>query len=235
MVALFVALMFIGFILVDAILQKIEARRAATTRLAPARAFAPQHPAFRAVRRDAWPALPEGVYLSEGHGWLRPQEQGAFQIGPDPLVGQALGVVTRVVPPRVGSEMWAGRPLFQVEAGGRTISVGAPVTGRVVAVNGELQDRPELVVKAPYEEGWVCAFLPSRLVEEKPVWRLGQEATAWFEQEIQRFSQFLWTRFESDLALGETSLDGGVPAPGSLSAFDKGTWKAFEIEFLNLR
>ena len=231
MVAIFVALMFIGFIIIDAILERVGARPAAAN---PdlARAVAAQRPVLRPVSRSEWPALPEGVYLSEGHCWLRPQVQGAFQIGPDALVGQALGQVTRVTPPKVGSETWAGLPLFQVEAGGRTLSVGAPVTGRVVAVNGELQDRPELLVKSPYEEGWVCALVPSRLVEEKPVWRLGGKALEWFDQEIQRFSQFLWTRYESDLALGETSLDGGTPAPGSLGAFDADVWAAFEAEFL---
>lgn len=234
MVALFVALMFIGFILTDAVLQKVEARRAAARPLVPARAL-PQRPAFRPLVRDTWPALPEGVYLSNGHMWLRPQGQGEFQIGPDALVGQALGSVSRVVPPKVGSETWAGKPLFQIEAGGRTLDVAAPVTGRVVAVNGELQGRPEMVVEAAYAGGWVCAFLPSRLAEEKPVWRLGREAVGWFEREVQRFGEFLWTRYESDFALGETSLDGGVPAAGSLGGFDESAWKAFELDFLSSR
>ncbi len=235
MVALFVALMFIGFILIDAVLQKLEARRATTALPFPARAAGPQRATFRPVMRDAWPILPEAVYLSEGHTWLHPQAQGEFQIGPDALVGYALGSVTRVVPPRVGSELWAGKPLFQIQAGGRTLNVAAPVSGKVVAVNGELQDRPELVAKAPYGKGWVCALLPSRLAEEKPVWRLGREAVAWFEQEVRRFGEFLWTRYDSDLALGETSLDGGVPAAGSLGGFDDSTWKTFELEFLNSR
>ena len=233
MVAIFVALMFIGLILLDLALQKVEARRAARALTLAARTIAPRGPASRTL--DGWPALPEGVYLSEGHSWLRPQGQEAFQVGPDALVGQALGSVTRVVPPGVGSEMWAGAPLFQIEVRGRLLTVASPLTGRVVAVNGELQDRPELALRVPYDDGWVCVFQPTRLAEQKPAWHVGEKAVAWFEQEVQRFSQFLWTRFASDLALGETSLDGGVPAPGSLQEFDADTWKAFELEFLRPR
>jgi len=233
MVALFVALMFIGFILLDLALQKVEARRAARALTLAARTIARREPASRTL--DGWPALPEGVYLSEGHSWLQPQGQGAFRIGPDALVGQALGSVTRVVPPRVGSEVWTGAPLFQIEVGGRQLTVASPLAGRVVAVNGELQDRPQLALSAPYDDGWVCVFQPTRLAEQKPTWRLGEKAVAWFEQEVERFSQFLWTRFASDLALGETSLDGGAPAPGSLKEFDADTWKAFELEFLRPR
>ncbi len=233
MVAIFVVLMFLGFILADLALQKIEARRAALALAPAAGAVSPGRAATRPSIRDAWPVLPEAVYLSEGHSWLRPRPGGVFQIGPDALVGQALGSVTRIIPPKVGREVWSGAPLFQIEAGDHVLTVAAPVSGRVVEVNGELQDRPELAVQAPYKDGWVCEFLPSRLEEEKPVWRLGEKALAWFEQEVRRFSDFLWTRFDSDLALGETSLDGGVPAAGSLKAFDAGTWQAFEIEFLH--
>jgi glycine cleavage system H protein len=233
MVAIFVALMFIGLILFDLALQKVEARRAARSLALAARTSARRGLASRTL--DGWPVLPEGVYLSEGHSWLRPHGQGAFQIGPDALVGQALGSLTRVVPPRVGSEKWAGAPLFQIEVRGRLLTVASPLTGKVIEVNGELQDRPELALKAPYDDGWVCVFQPTRLAEQKPAWHLGEKAVAWFEQEVQRFSQFLWTRFASDLALGETSLDGGVPAPGSLQEFDADTWKAFELEFLRPR
>ncbi len=35
--------------------------------------------------------------------------------------------------------------------------------------------------------------------------------------------------------LGETSLDGGIPAAGSLKSFDAGVWQAFEVEFLRPR
>lgn len=234
MVAIFVVLMFIGFILVDLVLQKLGGSRGAPALSLTARAVSPSRPAFRPFAPDGWPKLPEGVYLSEGHSWLQPKGQGEFQIGPDALIGQAVGSITRVIPPKVGSEVWCEAPLFHIEAGGRVLTVAAPVTGRVIAVNGELQDQPGLVLEAPYGDGWVCAFLPTRLAEERPVWRLGEKAAAWFEQEMQRFCQFLWTRFDSDLALGETSLDGGLPAPGSLKGFDAGTWKAFELEFLRL-
>ncbi|TGV30515.1 glycine cleavage system protein H, partial [Mesorhizobium sp. M00.F.Ca.ET.186.01.1.1] len=33
----------------------------------------------------------------------------------------------------------------------------APVTGKVVEVNGELEDAPELVNSSPYEQAWMIA------------------------------------------------------------------------------
>lgn len=34
--------------------------------------------------------------------------------------------------------------------------VYAPVSGEVVEVNEELQDKPELINKAPHDGGWMC-------------------------------------------------------------------------------
>ena len=178
MVAIFVVLMFLGFILADLTLQKLEARRVALALVPANGADSQARRASRPAIRSDWPTLPEAVYLSENHSWLRPRPMGLFQIGVDALVGQAVGSVTRVVPPKVGSEVWAGAPLFQIATGERLLTVAAPVSGRIVEVNGELQDNPGLVVQAPYAEGWVCGFLPSRLEEEKPVWRLGEKAAA---------------------------------------------------------
>jgi glycine cleavage system H lipoate-binding protein len=230
MVAVFVALMFVSLVLVDLLVEKAHARRLALS-LAPQRVLprrAPSNP--RGL--EHWPPLPEGAYLTEGHTWLLPQEEGVFRAGVDSLIASALGAVGGVAPPKVGQELLEGAPLFQLEREGRVLTVPSPVTGRVISVNGELQNQPELVVRDPYGEGWVCSVLPMRILEDKPVMRAGAKALAWLEREANRFSEFLWMRFPSEVDLGATIQDGGTPAPGVLTDFDASAWDAFEREFL---
>lgn len=97
MVAIFVALMFVGFILTDAMVQKVAAQRAARA-LAPARATA-------AARDGAasWVELPEGVCLSAGHAWTLPLQEGAVRAGADGMIGRALGTVSRICFPEWGA------------------------------------------------------------------------------------------------------------------------------------
>jgi len=230
MVAIFVALMFVSLILVDLLMEKAHARRLARS-LATERVM-PRRLPFNLGDLDHWPPLPEGVYLTEGHTWLLPQKQGAFRAGADSLIALALGAVGRVAPPKVGQDVLEGAPLFQLEREGRVLTVPSPVTGRVISVNGELQDQPDLVVRDPYGEGWVCSVLPTRIHQDKPVMRAGAKALAWLEREAGRFSEFLWVRFPSEIELGATIQDGGVPAPGVLTDFDASAWDAFEREFL---
>lgn len=231
MVAIFVALMFIGFILVDIIVQKLEARRAQaawnlTTGDVLAQLTAPGPGTI-----GQW-AVPEGVHVSAGHAWLKPGQHGNFQAGADALVSHALGTVGRIILPSVGARLEAGDALFHLELDGRVLTVTSPVAGRVISVNGRLRDRPSLVTDSPYNEGWVCSLSSVRPQEERGTVRWGEKAAAWLQQEFERFHEFISVQRSPDLAVGLTSQDGGAPASGSLAQFDAKVWNTFEREFL---
>jgi glycine cleavage system H protein len=155
-----------------------------------------------------------------------------FFAGADALVGRALGTVNRVILPRVGQVVSTGSPLFCLDLNGRALAVPSPVTGKVVSVNSQLQSRPELVAQAPYSDGWVCRIPPTRLAQQKTALRVGEEARAWLEREMDRLAEFLWSGLPADPALGATSLGGSAVVPGSFKGFDEKIWRAFEHEFL---
>ena len=239
MVAIFVALMFIGLVLIDLLVQRLEARRARTGEFAWNLARGDERPLSLAQRQAApapW-SVPEGVHVSEGHAWFRSEGQSELLTGADALVGQVLGTASSVIPPEVGSQVKAGRPLFQVKVNGRVMALASPVTGTVVAVNRRLKECPGLVADEPYGEGWVCAILPTlpELKEGAAEWQSGTRAAAWLELEFDRLRKFVLGQIAPDPALGLTSPDGGLPARGCLTQFDGSVWSAFEREFLRLR
>ena len=226
MVAIFVALMFVTFILTDAIVQKVAAQRAARA-LAPARATA-------AARDDAaaWVELPEGVCLSAGHAWTFPLQEGAVRAGADGMIGRALGAITRVRFPKIGTAVKEGEPLFRLELNGESLAVPSPVTGRVDSLNPLLEKHPELVAHDPYGRGWVCSVVETSPPREVGTQRRRARAALWLAKEVARFQEFISLQVAPDLALGATSQDGGVPVVGVLAQFDGEVWKRFEREFL---
>ena len=123
MVALFVALMFIGFLLVDAIVQRVG-------RKSPA----PGGPLGRFLRAS--------TFLKDTLGLTRIPLLGV-RVGADALVAHALGVAEKVVLPKLGEMVKAGQPLFQLERQGRGLIVPSSITGHVVALNPRLGKRPE--------------------------------------------------------------------------------------------
>jgi glycine cleavage system H protein len=215
MVALFVALMFIGFVLVDLIVQGLEARRAAV----------------RAPSGLPW-NVPQGFYLSEGHTWSYPYSPVGVRVGADALVAHALGAVEKVVVPKLGELVEAGQPLFRLEYQGCDLEIPSSVTGRVIALNHGLGKRPDLVAKDPYRSGWICAITTAQPDGGYGGMRSREKAVAWLEQEFHRFREFLSMQVSPDLALSVTYPDGGLPAVGSLTQLPRGGWQAFEAEFL---
>lgn len=216
MVALFVAAMFIGFVLLDRFVQSPRTQRAAVS--APA---------------DLNWSVPKGFYLSEGHTWSHPDSSMGVRVGADALVAHALGAAEKVVLPRLGQLVKAGQPLFGLERQGRDLKIPSSITGRVVALNTDLGKRPELVAEDPYGSGWICAITPTEPNGASSSMPSGEKAVLWLEQEFHRFREFLSMQISPDLAVSLTFPDGGLPVVGSLAELPLGGWRAFEAEFLS--
>ena len=57
--------------------------------------------------------------------------------------------------PAVGTDVAAGGEFGEVESTKSTSDLYAPITAKVVAVNEDLVDAPELVNSEPYGAGWL--------------------------------------------------------------------------------
>jgi glycine cleavage system H protein len=55
----------------------------------------------------------------------------------------------------VGTELSAGDAFGEVESTKSVSDLYAPVTGKVSAVNGDLEGSPQLLNSDPYGEGWL--------------------------------------------------------------------------------
>jgi len=57
--------------------------------------------------------------------------------------------------PAVGDEVTGGESLGEVESTKSVSDIYAPVSAKVVAVNGDLEANPETVNADPYGDGWL--------------------------------------------------------------------------------
>lgn len=60
-----------------------------------------------------------------------------------------------------GDELEQGKPFGTVESVKTLADLFAPFSGTVVALNGALEDTPELVNDDPYDKGWMIAIRPT--------------------------------------------------------------------------
>jgi len=95
---------------------------------------------------------PENLKYTKEHEWVDLETK---KIGITQYAQEALGDVVFVEIPEVGSVLEVGDSLGVVESVKAVSDIYAPVSGKVVAVNEELLDSPELINQDPYGKGWI--------------------------------------------------------------------------------
>ena len=93
------------------------------------------------------------------HEWLQLEEDEEGQtalVGISEHAQEQLGDVVYVELPEVGAQLEAEAAMAVVESNKAASDVYAPVSGEVLEVNGELEERPELVNESAEGEGWLA-------------------------------------------------------------------------------
>ncbi|OLN22587.1 glycine cleavage system protein H [Domibacillus antri] len=104
--------------------------------------------------------LPKELRYSEEHEWVK-QEDGKVRIGITDFAQSELGDIVFVELPSVGDDVTADEPFGSVESVKTVSELYAPISGKVVEVNEELDDSPEFVNESPYEKAWMIVVEPS--------------------------------------------------------------------------
>ena len=96
---------------------------------------------------------PDDVKYTQEHEWVR-DEEDVFTVGITSYAAEQMGDITYVELPEVGRVVKKGDPVAVVESVQAANDVYAPVSGRIVAINEDLEDHPECVNESPYDDGW---------------------------------------------------------------------------------
>jgi glycine cleavage system H protein len=104
-----------------------------------------------------------GLYYTKEHEWAKKLGDGNVAVGVDDYAQSQLHEIVYVELPEVDAEVAQGGALGAVESVKAVSDVYAPVGGKVVEVNEELLDSPEMINDDPYGEGWIAKMEPSGL------------------------------------------------------------------------
>jgi glycine cleavage system H protein len=97
---------------------------------------------------------PEGLKYAKTHEWLK-AEDNEGKVGITYYAQDRLGDITFVELPQVGAELTKGKSFGTVESFKAVSEFYAPVSGKVIQVNRELRNNPELINQDPYGQGWI--------------------------------------------------------------------------------
>jgi glycine cleavage system H protein len=99
--------------------------------------------------------IPPDLYYTSEHEWVQRIDDDTVRVGITDFAQSSLGDVVFVQLPDIGADVTAGESFGEVESTKSVSDLYAPVTAKVVAVNGDLETSPQLVNSDPYGAGWL--------------------------------------------------------------------------------
>jgi glycine cleavage system H protein len=105
-------------------------------------------------------SIPKDLRYSKEHEWAK-VEGDKVRVGITDFAQSELGDIVFVELPEVGAEVNTGEPFGSVESVKTVSELYAPISGKVVEINSDLEDSPELVNESSYEKAWMIVIEPS--------------------------------------------------------------------------
>jgi glycine cleavage system H protein len=120
-------------------------------------------------------------YDPDTHLWVLDIADGRVRVGLDALTADTYGALAQLALSEVGTPVGRGEPFGSLEAAKFVGPLTAPVSGVVAAVNLAVLADPELVLRDPYDQGWLAEFAE---VGPAPGLVGGDDVHAWFVREV---------------------------------------------------
>jgi glycine cleavage system H protein len=152
------------------------------------------------------------------HSWANVQA-GLARVGVDALALAALGKLSAIEPPAVGTKVEQGDTLFTICRGERRLQVKAPISGTVAEVHGEAVANPVALGSSPYGSDWIVRLQDVHARREATALLGGRSARRWFRDEVDRLTTLL-----SPTGAAVTMADGGKLSPDLAAQIDDGKW-----------
>ena len=105
--------------------------------------------------------IPDNLGYTEDHEWVSPNNGKGVKVGITDYAQDALSDVVFVELPSVGDEFQKGDVMAVAESVKAASDIYAPISGKILATNDNLEDSPELVNESPYGSGWMVLMEPS--------------------------------------------------------------------------
>lgn len=99
--------------------------------------------------------IPKDLRYTDSHEWLEQQDDGNWRVGITEHAQSQLGELVYVELPEIDNEFGIGDACGVVESVKAASDIYAPITGKITAINENLEDEPDLINNDCYVDGWL--------------------------------------------------------------------------------
>ncbi|NWF97786.1 MAG: glycine cleavage system protein GcvH [Nitrospirae bacterium] len=100
---------------------------------------------------------PDDLKYHKEHTWVKVSGR-KVTIGITDYAQDALGDIVYIDLPEIDTDVEANTEIGEIESTKATSSLISPVSGKVIEVNEELSDTPEIINEDPYGKAWIAVI-----------------------------------------------------------------------------
>ena len=106
-------------------------------------------------------SITEKILCSKSHEYILDNENGTYTVGLTEYAIEQLGDIVFLELPENGIEFKKGEVFATIESVKAASEIYLPISGKIVDVNEQLADAPELLNEDVYEKGWLVKIEPT--------------------------------------------------------------------------
>jgi glycine cleavage system H lipoate-binding protein len=162
-------------------------------------------------------------YYHVSHSWITPSDEGYYYVGYDRLIPTIFSDQVHVKDlPLIGTQLQQGSKLWDVEASGKSVSQGAPISGEVVDINPACNMDISLPADQ-LEKSWILKIKADKN---------SNEMTNLMDDVQERmYLNSLTEEIRLQADNGMYMNDGGKLSPDFVKNMDEETWENFIKKF----
>ena len=99
--------------------------------------------------------IPVELKYAKTHEWARINDDGSVTVGISDSAQDQLGDMVYIEVPELGQTVTAEEACAVIESVKAASDIYAPVSGKVIAINEDLDEDPAVINTEPYDGGWL--------------------------------------------------------------------------------
>ena len=103
---------------------------------------------------------PSKLFYTKEHEWAN-FDDDVVVVGITDYAQSQLGDIIFFEIPELGSIVSLGDVFGEIEAVKTVSELYAPISGKIISINDQIQNNPEIINSDPYGEGWLIKISPS--------------------------------------------------------------------------
>lgn len=100
-------------------------------------------------------SITEKILCSKSHEFLLDNGDNTFTIGLTDYAVEQLGDIVFLELPEIGTEYKKGETFATIESVKAASEIYMPISGKIIEINEEAVDSPEILNEDSYEKGWL--------------------------------------------------------------------------------